>query len=181
MMRKFAEGLVFGAGFAISFVAIWFAASWWLTPALLTSQLNELNTELETSSVPHARSGSAADPDAKAKAPFHELPVEEQIAAATVIALAKFERSADGKMKAVITEFLKKSPATTVYYNVGDEYPPATYFPREGTNYGDGVVIFFTGSPATMSLSSTIMRDRIPGMGDMPLELFKQKCREVGG
>jgi hypothetical protein len=45
-------------------------------------------------------------------------------------------------------------------------------------NYGDGVVIFFTGSPASMSMSMSFSGDRIHGLGDIPLQLFKQKCEE---
>jgi hypothetical protein len=108
--------------------------------------------------------------------PFHELGAEEQIKEATVIALARYERADDGRMKAIIREFLKKQPNTTIYYNVGDEYAPSSYFPKEGMNYGDGVVIFFTGSPASMSMSFS--GDRIHGLGDIPLQLFKQKCEE---
>jgi hypothetical protein len=106
------------------------------------------------------------------------LGLEEQIRQASVIALAKYEKSPDGKMKAVIRELLKKESGTTIYYSIGDEYPSSSYYPSENRSYGDGVVIFFTGSPARMGMSMTFTGNRISGMGDLPVELFRKKCKE---
>lgn len=110
--------------------------------------------------------------------PFHELSLDDQIKQASVIAIAKYEKSSDGKMKAILKEFLKKEPGTTIYYNIGDEYPGSSYYPKENTMYGDGVIIFFTGSPATMKMSMTYSGDRIRGLGDIPIELFRKKCND---
>lgn len=179
MTRKFMEGLVFGAGFAISFIALWYVASYWVTPALMSSRIDELNERFSSQRIEETpSSNSSARADNHPSVPFHELGVEGQIKQATVIALAKYERSPNGQMKAVIKEFLKKDPNTTLYYNIGDEFPSSSYFPKEGTNYGDGVVIFFTGSPATMSMSMTFSGDRIHGLGDIPLQLFREKCEK---
>ena len=111
---------------------------------------------------------------------FHELGIDEQIKKASVIALARYERASDGQMKAIVKEFPKKEPDVQLYYSVGDEYRPSSYYPREKTHYGDGVVIFFAGSPATMRMSMTYSGDRIHGLGDIPIELFRKKCREPG-
>jgi hypothetical protein len=108
--------------------------------------------------------------------PFHELGIDEQIAQASVIALARYEPAADGEKKAIIREILKQDPGTEMYYKVGDEYAPASHFVASGTDYGDGVVIFFTGSPAMMMMSMGYSGDRIRGLGDIPIELFRQKC-----
>lgn len=80
-------------------------------------------------------------------------------------------------MKAVITEFLKKDANVTIYYGMGDEYPSSSYYPKEKTGYGDGVVIFFTGSPAMIKMSMTYSGDRIHGLGDLPVELLRKKCK----
>jgi len=107
---------------------------------------------------------------------FHELPIEDQIKQSSVIALAKFEPSADGKMRAIIKEFLKKRPGTQIHYNIGDEHPSSSYYPSDNKVRGDGVVIFFVGSPASMKMSMTFSDNRILGLGDLPMELFKKKC-----
>ena len=79
---------------------------------------------------------------------------------------------------AKIKEFLKKESGTTIYYNIGDEYPTSSYYPKEGTRYGDGVIIFFADSPATMKMSMSYSGDRIHSLGDIPIELFKKKCND---
>jgi hypothetical protein len=81
-------------------------------------------------------------------------------------------------MRAIIKDFLKKDPAATFYYDVGEEYANSSYYPKENTRYGDGVIIFFTGSPATMQMSATFSGDRISGLADLPLALLKKKCEE---
>ena len=80
-------------------------------------------------------------------------------------------------MKAVIKEFLKKDPEVTFHYEIGDEYPSASFYPKPGTDRGDGLVAFFVGSPAEMRLSMTYSGDQISGLGDLPLELFRKKCQ----
>ncbi len=81
-------------------------------------------------------------------------------------------------MKAVIKEFLKKEPGTTIYYSVGDVYESMHHAPIENTSYEDGLIIFFTGSPATMKMSMTYSGNRIHGLGDLPIELLKNKCAQ---
>ncbi len=177
MIKKFAEGLVFGAGFAISFTLVALVADVWVTPALIKSDFNRPRGEIvappreDVASIA-SRFGDASD----SGMPFHELDVADQIKASSVIALVAFEPAADGKMRAIIKEFLKKEPGTTVYYAVGDEYQPISYYPKEGTSHGDGAVVFFAGSPASMRMSMAYYGDRISGLGDLPLRLFKEKC-----
>jgi hypothetical protein len=166
MLKKFAEGLVFGAGFTISFIV-----------------LGLLGTSLMFSMMPTSRWSSSPvvttttqQSDEKEERPFYELPIEEQIEVASVIALARYEPAEDGRMKAVLKELLKKNEGTTFHYKIGDEYSPSSYYPKQGTSYGDGIVIFFEGSPAMMRSSMSYSGDRIHSLGDMPLELFRGKC-----
>ncbi len=90
--------------------------------------------------------------------PFHELELEEQIRNSSVIALAKYEPSADGKMEAIIKEFLKNEPGAVIYYGLCDEHPSSSYCPKANTNYGDGLVISLAGSPATRLTSTELRR-----------------------
>jgi len=110
--------------------------------------------------------------------PFHELELDQQIEQSSVIAIARYEPGNNGEVKAIITEILKKDPNTTFYYNIGDEYKSSSYYPRDNTRYGDGVVIFFTGSPANMRMSMSYHGDRIRSLGDLPIELLRKKCKE---
>jgi hypothetical protein len=168
MLRKFAEGLAFGAGFTISFAVLILIGASVMFSAMPGTRWASTSRGLSVSQ-------KAEDSEER---PFYELSAEEQIERASVIALAKYQAAEDGRMKAVLTEFLKKNDGTTFHYDVGDEYGPSSYYPKDGTSYGDGLVIFFEGSPAMMRSSMSYSGDRIHSLGDMPIELFRGKCEE---
>jgi hypothetical protein len=52
MLKKFLDGLVFGAGFSITFVTIWFIAYYFVLPGILESRFNSI-TEEKVSSIIH--------------------------------------------------------------------------------------------------------------------------------
>jgi hypothetical protein len=108
---------------------------------------------------------------------FHAWPIEKQIQKASVIAVATYKNE-DGKLKAVISSILKQAPNTHFYYKVGDEYAPESRYPRESATYGDGQVMFFTGSPAMMRYSVSYSAGRIGGLGDLPLDKFGDMVKE---
>lgn len=109
---------------------------------------------------------------------FSQLSVENQIAGASVIVLSTWKKE-DGKLKCIISEILKQKPGTIFHYRVGDEYTSASRYPQERTSYGDGLVMLFTGSPASMRLSASYTGDRIGGLGDMPLGLFREMVNTI--
>lgn len=170
MLKKFAEGLVFGAGFTLSFVIIaLFGASALFSTGFVSHRSTSSASVTKTDQI---------DEDDEKRPQFYELPIEEQIEEASIIALARYEPAEDGRMKAVLKEVLKKKAGTTFHYEVGDEYSPSSYYPKSGTSYGDGIVIFFEGSPAMMRRAIGYTGDRITGLGDMPIELFRDKCEK---
>jgi len=166
MFNKFTEGLAFGGGFGVSFLIVWYLAAYFISPMLIESQVYETTPQTSTQK-----------DNKKPKVPFHELSNDNLIKQSSVIALAEFEPSADGRMKAIIKEFLKMEPGTKTYFKVGDEHPSSSYYPKEGLSHGDGVIIFYKGSPAKYKRTSSFYDGRIPSFGDIPLELFKKKCR----
>lgn len=177
MFKKFLEGLCFGSGFAIAFVVLSSVLTFTMAPLLASMLMSRLSGGSHEVTISPPSGLGLPEAFRDVGKPFHELDIEEQIEKSSVIAVARYEKAADGKMKAVIREFLKKDPDVVLYYEVGDEYPEASRYPAENTNYGDGVVIFFRGSPASMQMSTSYSSDRIRGLADMPIELLKQKCR----
>ena len=179
MFKKFVDGLAFGAGFSIAFIVLWMIVTVVIYPVYLESQMSDLaGTEIvfpddsdDTSLTVHPAYGGE---------PFYSLSIEEQIAKSSAVALAKYEPANDGRMQAIIVEYLKLQPGTEIRYAVGDEYRGSSYYPNEDRNRGDGVVIFFTGSPATMELSTSVYGDRVTGLNDIPLALFREKCDDNG-
>jgi hypothetical protein len=105
---------------------------------------------------------------------FYALPLEKQIAAASVIAIAKYEKDGD-RTKCVISEVLKLAPGTKFHYNVGDEFRQCSHYSRAGEDRGDGQLMFFVGSPATFRYSSSFRGDRLSGLGDMPFDMLRKQ------
>jgi len=175
MIKKFTEGLVFGGGFAISFITLWYVAAYLISPMFVSSQFETAENIQYSNEEPVTTVTERVNSFPK---PFYELDLEEKIKQSSVIALAKYETASDGKRKAIIKEFLKKEAGTDIYYNVGDEYAHSSYYPKEDRGYGDGLVIFFTGSPAEMKLSMSYSGDRITGLGDLPVKLLRNKCKK---
>lgn len=181
MLKKFIEGLIFGGGFGISFLALSYIAAFLIYPVLTHSTISHSDFDqqayIETER-PLSSSNITQEPHKPIKH-FYELEVEEQIKKSSVIALLRYEPSPDGKLKAIIKEFLKKDPNTTIYYALGDEHTRSSYYPKKGntSNSDGGVIIFFTGSPASMIMTMTFSGDRIGGLSGIPLELFKKKCK----
>jgi len=179
MSNKFKEGLVFGAGFAVAFIVISYTADFAISPALLSYKLKHVQIPPSVQmhhNTPPANIGALL-PSPENRKPFHELSPEEQISSASAVALATYEKQPDGRMAAIIKEFLKKNDGITIYYKAGDEYPEMSYYPSEQNKYGEGVIIFFGGSPATMQSAMTYSGNRIHRLGDMPLDLLKSKCK----
>jgi hypothetical protein len=104
---------------------------------------------------------------------FHDWPVKKQIQAASVIAIARYETEGK-KLKCVISEILKKDPDTDFYYQVGDEYERGSHYMSDDTTYGDGQIIFFTGSPASMKYSCSFTGDRVMALGGMPFDELRE-------
>lgn len=134
-----------------------------VSPAFLSKRIMEIVPEMsssERSSVMEYNS-------------FHDWPIEKQIESSSVIALAKMEKS-ESTWKCIITEILKQKPNTQFYYKVGDEYRHGSYPVRDDTDYGDGQILFFTGSPASFRYSTTFKGDRLNGLGDMPIRELRE-------
>ena len=177
MFNKFKEGLVYGGGFAISFIAVWYFAAYLITPMLVNDQIEKINKIQRTlsSSNEHAPSQTTISQPQKQ---FYELSPEEQIKTASVIIITKYEPAKDGKVKAIVSQILKKDDNVTFHYKIGDELTSSSYYPKEKTSYGDGLVVFFAGNPPMQKMSMSYEGDRIRSLGDMPIELFKNKCNE---
>lgn len=108
---------------------------------------------------------------------FQDWPLEKQIKTASVIVLSKWQKK-DGELKCIISEILKHAPNTEFYYKVGDEFSLLDQHIENNTQYGDGDIIFFTGSPARFTYSESFSNNRI-GEGDIPLDTLREKIHEA--
>jgi co-chaperonin GroES (HSP10) len=151
-------------------------AAFFITPMIVNSQIEDINKIQQSFASKNPSVPSQTIVSSQPEKQFYELSSDEQIQTATVIVLAKYEPEQDGKVKAVISQFLKKDDNVTFHYKIGDEFVSASYYPRENTSYGDGLVVFFAGNPPSQKMSMSYEGHRIRSLGDMPMELFKNKC-----
>ena len=107
---------------------------------------------------------------------FFKWPVDKKISESSAILLTKYQKNGD-RLTAVVSEILKKNPGVDLYYNVGDEIQGFHQKIEKDTVYGDGQVVFMTGSPASFRFSTTYEHGRITGMGDMPISLLREKIK----
>jgi hypothetical protein len=166
---------VWAATIALVAVLVFWIISWVFPPPYISQFTGSASSFEPGYDEPHV-APTLGVVERSGETPFHELSVEQQIEQASMIALAEYEEGEDGRMRAIIREILKKEPGTVSYFDVGDEHGMHSFYDRDDRAHGDGVIIFFTGSPARMALSMTYRGERIGGLGDMPLALFREKC-----
>ena len=173
MLQKFFSGLAFGAGFFVAVALLgWLVASLLLVPP-------EGRTIYFGGAPVLGSSGGVQEAGGK-QPTLYDLPLEKKIERASVIIVTRFEAVADGRRRAVVAEILKRDPGVRFQYQVGDEYPSASYYPKDGEDRGEGSVVFFEGASADMRYSTTFRGDRVSGLGDIPLKLFRDKCTQTG-
>ena len=154
--------IVVGANLVVSVLAL-------LSPAFLSKRIMDI--------IPQ-QSATFAGETMEEFNSFHDLPVERQVEKSSVIVLAKWEKSGS-TLKCIITDILKHAPNTKFYYKVGDEYRPGNLVARdEKTDYGDGQIMFFTGSPASARFSTGWRGDRLSGLGEMPIAELREMIRK---
>lgn len=149
----------------------------WIYPTFYVQRFSEANMKgfsSETFST-EERDLTDAPTIPNARVLFHELSMEEQLKQATAIVYAKFRPSDDGRFLAIVEEYLKSSATVKKQFKIGDEYSPSSYYPKEKYLRGDGVILFFSGSSANASMSNSVYDSRVPGFGDITIEMLKIK------
>lgn len=169
MLKKFIEGIVFGGGFTISFIALCSLSAYILVPYIIETQTQTLH---ETSVLTEQ---SLVTSDRRR---FRNQTTEDKIKEATAIALVQFKPDDDGRMIGIITDILKHDPDAEFFYEKGEEHPPSSFYPDSDQSYGSGSIVFFTGSPARMQLSAYFFGDRIPMLNDVSLPSFIEMCKK---
>jgi len=99
--------------------------------------------------------------------------VESRVQSASVIALTKWERSRC-TLRCVVTDILKQGPGSAFSYKVGDEISDLDEQVASDISYGDGQVLFYTGSPARLEQTATYYGDRIAGLGGIPISNLRE-------
>lgn len=107
------------------------------------------------------------------------LSLKDKVKRATVVLVTENQQK-QGRIRAIVKEILKKAPNTSFYYNVGDEYGPASILqPKADTRYGDGSLVLLSGSSAIYQESYPIYGGSIPGLNEMPLSKVKKIVKKL--
>jgi hypothetical protein len=110
---------------------------------------------------------------------FEGASVDKQVQTSSVIVLTQW-RQQDGRNKCIITEILKRDPNVGFSYKAGDEYARGNLGTRPNTDYGDGEVMFFTGSLPQLRYSAAYWGDRVRALGDLPLTTLRAMIQKRG-
>ena len=107
---------------------------------------------------------------------FAKLPLKAQIQRSSVILVATWKKE-NGHLKCVVSEILKHDPDVPFHYGIGDIYARGDLTDRPNTDFGDGQVMFFTGSAPILIYAASYSNDRITVLGDMTLSSFREAVR----
>ena len=156
----FKKGLIFGAGFMLSAIAVGYLA---------ISLFGVVVFE------PGESEGSQWSSRTYESASFEGTTIEEKIELSSAIFITEFHEEEEGFVTAIVTEVLKTSPEVELSYSAGDIYPDESYYKELNVRHGDGVVIFYAGKPGRQKLTFNYTSGRIGGLNNITLELFKSK------
>lgn len=170
MLKKFISGLVFGLGFAISVIVVFLLSLTFLAPMFF--QTHPDSAGLSSSS-------TVTDKNSKAEIDFNSLSVESKIENSSAIIITEIGKDSTGEYKAKVADILKLKDGVSLYYKKGDIYNDHTdykkYYPDE-SSIPKGFIIFMSGNPAQMRYAVSYSGDRIHSLGDITMDLFKEKC-----
>lgn len=156
-MKRFWDGLIFGAGFSIAFMVVTYLGSVFLLPLTMNYASDQARESFVTA-------------ESEKSVEFHELSFEDKLKNASAVLVTRHEETNSGKTIAIIEQIYLGSPDVKVYFKVGDEYPDGSFFPEENTRYGEGAVVLLVNSPADVRYSTSIYSGRISAHGNMPVE-----------
>ena len=180
-MKRFTDGLIFGAGFGISFLLLSYLAAFVLYPILPERVIatDAYRPAFVTTGTTTPSPVNPGNRETAPERPYHDLPFEEQIDQAIAIIITKYESGPDGLRKAMVTEYLKGAPSSDFPYKVGDEIPGQSFYAKPDESKGEGSVVFYVGRSDISQMSFQYEGDTLNSFGQMPLDVLRKKCRKV--
>lgn len=175
MLNKFISGIVFGAGFSLSFVTIYTVWMVWAVPAVFN--YSAVNTESVVSQTNDSDGLPQYTDDLSSYIKdFDKLTVDDKIKNSTAILLTEYMIDDEGNYINSVVEILKQESGVELYYQIGDKYETYGNYEIDDEYRPKGYIVFMGGNPATMRFSVSYSGDRISGLSDIPLALLRNKC-----
>ncbi|HKJ60968.1 MAG TPA: hypothetical protein VKA94_03090 [Hyphomicrobiales bacterium] len=167
---RFIGGLLFGAGFLVSFAILYFFALS-ITEPHMDRIFGDKSVGYSTG---HDRKDSISSEE------FSRLTADKKIARSSVVMITRYVPSETRKrVQVVAKDIFKKRLDIKFKYHANDRIEAVEFYPHAGTPYGDGSVIFFTGIPPAEKLEITYTGDKVAGLGSVPLDELQNLCESL--
>lgn len=145
MLNKFISGIVFGAGFSLSFVTIYTIWMVWAIPAAFNS--SAVNTESAVSQLNNSDGLPQYSDDLSSYIKdFDKLTVDDKIKNSTAILLTEYIIDDEGNYINSVVEILKQESGVELYYQIGDKYEAYGNYEIDGEYRPKGYIVFMAGS-----------------------------------
>lgn len=168
MIQKFKEGLVFGLGFGISFIALSYIFAYLLFPIFVEPQIENSISNV-TSNIKPSNFESIES--------WNSLSPNEMIKKSSALIVIRYKPMDEDLMTAYIAEIYKKDASVEVSSKIGDRRENSDFYARGMGMDRNGSVVLLTGSPAKERSTLYLYDNRLAGAGDMPLEVLTRNFR----
>jgi hypothetical protein len=153
MIKLILKGLLFGIGFIISIAIALLIAN-----KYFEGDIAERNKQLRE---------------------FRALSDHDKIRGAEKIFIISYEDSSTKKRTASIKKILTKNKNAVRNFREGESYPKSDYYPLSDLeNRSATVLVFISEKDGAPAATWHVYNDVIPGLGNMPLELFIETFNE---
>ena len=145
---KLLTRLSFGCGFIISFLLVFFLFLTFSSFTITSDSSNQTSVEKKK------LASDASIRSFKQTFQFYIThDIEERIQQSDIIAITEYEKSPDGRMKAVIRRFLKGESDINFPYDLGDEYLLYSYYPPSNNAGKKGIILMLYKNRAMGSMA----------------------------
>lgn len=84
--------------------------------------------------------------------------------------VVRFEGLKGERQSAIIEQIHHRQDAQQFSFDIGDEYPSASFAPKGDASYGSGAVVLISGPWMLPGFSANIYDGRVPGIQDMTVD-----------
>lgn len=168
MLQKFKEGLVFGLGFGISFIALSYMFAYLLFPIFVEPQLENSISNVTSNIKPSSFESIES---------WNSLSANKKIEKSSAVIIIRYKPTDEGLMTAYVAEIHKKDASVEVSSKIGDRREHSDFYARGMGMDRNGSVVFLTGSLAKERSTLYLYDNRLAGAGDMPLEILTRNFK----
>ncbi|MDX1455490.1 MAG: hypothetical protein R3217_08560 [Gammaproteobacteria bacterium] len=181
MFSKFKDGLAFGAGFGISFIIIFYFASFGMS-AVWSLMASGNDTAIEQESGKQPCDSKKLDEDEAqsqlSSMDVWEWPLDARLEDAELILILTYEAGEDGRNIAIITDILKQQEPAR--YKEGDEFSSESFYPGGNRRSLVGKQVFVLEGDR-YSTTSGIYDGHVPALENISIDKMRKTLEAQKG